>query len=116
MAFGLGILSICLRYYLLSDQRIKNHIEKGPYLESFAKNHWKDKLDHENLQELKKLAKHEQRLVTLPRWVFNRSVLSWGINSFIVFTGYIVGILTKSFTIIIPFGGRSTLLGFCDVP
>ncbi len=116
VAFGLGILSICLRYYLLSGQRIKNHIEKEPNIELFEKKHCKDKSDYESLQELNKMAKHEKSLVTLSGWILNRSVYSWGVNSMIVFTGYIVGILTKSFVIIVPFMVGALILDFIMFP
>lgn len=103
MAFGLGVLSVGLRYYLLSNRQIEVRITEKPNLKPIAKNHKTDEVDYKRLEELNKLETYEQWLVTLPGWILNRSVYSWGVNSMIIFTGYIVGMLTKSFDIIVPF-------------
>jgi hypothetical protein len=116
VAFGLGVLSVGLRYYLLSNRRIEVRITEKPNLKLIAKNRQTGEVDCKRLEELNKLETYEQRLVTLPGWILNRSVYSWGVNSMIVFTGYIVGTLTKSFAIIVPFMVGALILDFIMFP
>ena len=116
VAFCLGVLSVGLRYYLLSNRRIEIRMTEKPNLRLIAKNRQTGEVDCKRLEELNKLETYEQRLVTLPGWILNRSVYSWGVNSMIVFTGYIVGVLTKSFAIIVPFMVGALILDFIMFP
>ncbi len=116
VAFALGVLSIGLRYYLLSNQRIEIRIAEKPNLKLIAKNCQTGEVDHKRLEELNRLETYEQVLVTLPGWILNRSVYSWGINSMIIFTGYIVGILTNAFAVIVPFMVGALILDFIMFP
>ncbi len=116
VAFCLGVLSVGLRYYLLSNRKIETRITKEPNLKLIAKKRQTDEVDFKRLEVSNKLETYEQRLVALSGWILNRSIYSWGINSMIAFTGYIVGIITKSFAIITPFVAGALILDFIMFP
>lgn len=99
----LGLFSIGLRYFLFSDRKIKGYFNNlvEPDLEFYAKDKKSKKIDFDLLKELKLLPKHEQKLVTLPGWVYGRLQGILIVNGMIVLAGCMIGIATKTYYIII---------------
>ena len=72
-----------------------------PDLEFYAKDKKSKAIDISLLEELKLMSKHEQKLVTLPGWVFERLQGIFIVNGMIVFAGCMIGIATKTYFVII---------------
>ncbi len=94
IAVGLGILSIGLKYYFLSDKKIEEYIAN-------AKESPEGKIDYEQLEALKQMSSYEKRIVALPRLVLNSFMFIWVINIIVIFLGLAIFGSTKSFAIII---------------
>ncbi len=102
------MVTIVLRHHLFSDQKIGNRIANTKesdfesYANAYVKDHWTKKVDNDLLEELKVMPIYDQKLITLPRWLFTRAHILWGLNDIILFIGIIIkspAILTEALLI-----------------
>ncbi|MEW6729843.1 MAG: hypothetical protein AB1489_00775 [Acidobacteriota bacterium] len=116
-AATMGILSLLLRKFLLSDQRLSTKLTQyHTHPERLAVTPRSGPLDTTKLEKVKKLSAKERAILGLAREYFIAMIMSLALTETIAISGFLLTLLSHQITIMLPFVFATLILNLAFFP
>ena len=104
------IVSLAMRFFLFSDERIERELSKPLDLDALAVLRPRMPADAATLEKLKQLTEKEQRLFGLPGAFMAPLIFNLAMNESVVIYGLILTLMYHRFSLMMPFAVAGLLL------